>query len=165
MELITLQKHNNQWKDIFLKERTLIANVLRQTIDRIHHVGSTAVPDLLAKPIIDIAVESILFPPSPAMINQLATIEYEYKGEAGVMGRFWFTKGQPRKFNLHFCMTDSDIVQKQIMLRDKLTGNEHLRREYERIKLKSHKDKDIDSSDYALAKSDFIHKVIVSNVT
>src|SRR5207247_3543498 len=107
----------------------------------------------------------ISFPPSPTIIDKLATIEYEYKGEAGIIGRFWFTKGQPRKFNLHFCMTDSDIVQKQIILRDKLTENEYLRREYELIKLKNHKDKDIDSSDYALAKSDFIHRVIVSDLT
>lgn len=162
MELITLQKHDKQWKDVFLKERQLISNVLGQIIDSAHHVGSTAVPDLLAKPIIDIAVESTLFPPSPTIIDKLAEIEYEYKGEAGIKGRFWFTKGQPRKFNLHFCMTNSEIVQKQIILRDKLIENENLRREYELIKLKNHKDKDIDSSDYALAKSDFIHRVIVS---
>jgi GrpB-like predicted nucleotidyltransferase (UPF0157 family) len=164
MELITLQKHDNQWKDIFLKEQELISNALGQTIDKIHHIGSTAVSDLLAKPVIDIAVESISFPPSPRIIDKLATIEYECKGEAGIIGRFWFTKGQPRKFNLHFCLTNSDIVQKQIILRDKLTENENLRREYELIKLKNHKDKDIDSSDYALAKSDFIQRVIIADL-
>ena len=85
MELIILQKHDKQWKDLFFKERQLISNVLGQTIDRVHHVGSTAVPDLLAKPIIDIAVESISFPPSPTIIDKLATIEYEFKGEAGII--------------------------------------------------------------------------------
>ncbi|MBI1768377.1 MAG: GrpB family protein [Bacteroidetes bacterium] len=165
MELITLQKHNKQWKDIFLKEQELIFNALGQTIDKIHHVGSTAVPDLLAKPVIDIAVESISFPPSPTIIDKLATIEYECKGEAGIIGRFWFTKGLPRKFNLHFCMTNSDIVQKQIILRDKLTKNDYLRREYELLKLKNYKDKDIDSSEYAFAKSDFIQKVIATDTT
>jgi len=164
MELITLQKHDNQWKDIFLKERELISNALGQTSDRIHHVGSTAVLDLLAKSIIDIAVESKLFPPSQTIIDKLAAIEYEYMGEAGVVGRFWFKKGKPRKFNLHFCMINSDVVRKQIMLRDKLTENEYLRREYEIIKLKNYKNKDIDSSDYALAKSDFINNVISSDL-
>ena len=160
MELITLQKHNYQWKDIFLKEKKLLSNAFGKTIDKIHHVGSTAVPDLLAKPVIDIAIESKSFPPSPTIMGKLATLEYECKGEAGVIGRFWFTKGQPRQFNLHFCLTDSDIVQKQIILRDKLIDSENLRREYELIKLKNYEDKDIDSSDYALAKSSFIHRVI-----
>jgi len=61
-------------------------------------------------------------------------------------------------------MINSEIVQKQIILRDKLTANENLRIEYELTKFKKHKDKDIDSSDYALAKSDFIHRAIVSDV-
>lgn len=165
MEFITLQKHNEQWIDIFIKERQLIFEVLGQTIEKIHHVGSTAIPDLLAKPVIDMAVESTLFPPPQAIVEKLANIEYEYKGEAGITGRFWFTKGQPRKFNLHFCMTNSDIVQKQIIFRDKLTINENFRREYEQIKLKNHKDKDIDSTEYALAKSHFIQRVINCNVS
>lgn len=162
MELITLQQHDNQWKRIFDKERELILNTLDETVNKIHHVGSTAIPDLLAKPIIDIAVESILFPPSQIVTDLLDSIGYECRGEAGVMGRFWFTKGHPRKFNLHFCMVNSNIVQDQIVFRNKLINNQQFRREYESLKLKHHKDKDIDSSAYAEAKSDFIHKVIAS---
>jgi GrpB-like predicted nucleotidyltransferase (UPF0157 family) len=162
MELITLQKHDNRWKDIFLKEQELISTALGQTINRIQHVGSTAIADLLAKPIIDIAIESTSFPPCQTIIDKLAKIEYEYKGEAGIIERFWFTKGNPRKFNLHFCKTDSDIVRRQTVFRDKLTESEDLRREYELIKLKNYKDKDIDSLDYALAKSDFILRVILT---
>ncbi len=160
MELITLHKHDKRWTNTFQIERELIFRILGQSVGKIHHVGSTAVPDLLAKSIIDIAIEAETFPPSQPIIEGLASIEYEYKGEAGIAGRHWFIKGQPRKFNLHYCSVNSDIVQSQIKLRNKLAENEHLRREYEAIKLKNHKGKDIDSSDYAYTKSDFIKRIM-----
>jgi len=160
MELITLHKHNKQWTNTFEMERELIFSILGQSINEIHHVGSTAVPDLLAKPIIDIAIEAITFPPSQTIIDNLTSIEYEYKGEAGIAGRHWFVKGQPRKFNLHYCSANSDIVQNQVKLRNRLTKDESLRRDYERIKIQNHKGKDIDSSEYAYAKSDFIKRII-----
>ena len=149
--------------EIFKMEQELISRVLGQNIAKIHHVGSTGVPDLLAKPIIDIAVEATSFPPSKTIIDKLMGIKYEYRGEAGVPGRHWFIKGHPRKFNLHSCALNSAIVQNQVKFRDKLITNEHLRRKYETLKLNNYKDKEIDSSDYAYAKSDFIHQVIASN--
>jgi len=160
MELITLHKHDRQWARTFEMERELIFGILGRSINKIHHVGSTAVADLLAKPIIDIAIEAVAFPPAQTIIDKFTSIEYEYKGEAGVPGRHWFVKGQQRKFNLHYCSVNSDVVQNQIKLRDRLAKDEDLRREYERIKLQSHKDKDIDSSEYAFAKSDFIRRII-----
>ncbi|WP_020600845.1 GrpB family protein [Spirosoma panaciterrae] len=162
MELITLQKHDSQWDAIFNVEQQELSNVLGHHVAKIHHVGSTAVPDLLAKPIIDIAIEANTFPPSQAIIDQLATIDYEYKGEAGVQGRHWFIKGHPRKFNLHYCSIQSEVVTNQLKLRDKLIANESFRRDYERIKLENLTNKDIDSADYALAKSDIIQKIINS---
>jgi GrpB-like predicted nucleotidyltransferase (UPF0157 family) len=160
VELITLHKHDKQWTNTFEMERDLIFSVISQYIDKIHHIGSTAVPDLLAKPIIDIAIEAKVFPPSQTVIDKLASIEFYYKGEAGIAGRHWFVKGQPRKFNLHYCSIGSDIVQNQIKLRDRLTNNEHFRREYEKVKIENYKDKDIDSSDYANSKSDLIHRIL-----
>jgi GrpB-like predicted nucleotidyltransferase (UPF0157 family) len=163
MELITLRQHDARWKTLFLQEQECIAAVLEQPASRIHHVGSTAVPDLLAKPIIDIAVESDVFPPAPDIIDKLAAIEYVYKGEASVPGRYWFTKGQPRIFNLHYCAIHSPVVKNQILFRDQLIKNDQLRRAYEYIKRSNYLNKDIDSADYALAKSGFINRVITSS--
>lgn len=163
MELISLQKHDSQWVSTFAIEQKLITETLGKYVDKIHHVGSTAVPALLAKPIIDIAIESAFFPPSQLIIDKLATIGYQCRGEGGIPGRIWFTKGQPRMFNLHFCAVHAEIVRKQIIFRDRLTNSESLRREYEELKLKNYKGQDIDSSAYAFAKSDFIQKVIQSD--
>jgi GrpB-like predicted nucleotidyltransferase (UPF0157 family) len=159
MEYITLQKHQDIWTHKFAAEQGLLSGVLGKFV-KIYHVGSTAIPDLLAKPIIDIALESKEFPPDRDTIEQLSAIGYTYKGEAGVKGRIWFTKGQPREINLHYCATGSEIVKRQLRFRDSLMQDECLRREYELIKLNNCKGKDIDDAGYADAKSDLIEKVI-----
>jgi GrpB-like predicted nucleotidyltransferase (UPF0157 family) len=158
MEQITLQPHDATWKNIFAAEKQLLLDALQPA--HIHHVGSPAVPDLLAKHIIDIAIEATVFPPTKNIIEKLSSIGYEYRGEAGVEGRHWFTKGDLRKINLHYCAINSPIVKNQLAFRDSLIRNEQLRREYEAIKTKNATGKDIDDPGYALAKSSIIKKVI-----
>jgi GrpB-like predicted nucleotidyltransferase (UPF0157 family) len=157
MEQITLQPHDATWKKIFAAEKQLLLDALQPA--HIHHVGSTAVPDLLAKPIVDIAIEATFFPPTKHIIEKLSAIGYEYRGEAAVEGRHWFTKGDPRKINLHYCAVNSPIVKSQLVFRDSLIRNEQLRREYEQIKIKNSAGKDIDDPGYAQAKSPLINKV------
>ena len=160
MEQIILHTHDANWKKNFANEKQLLIRSLKQQPINIHHVGSTAIPDLLAKPIIDIAIEAAVFPPVQLVIEQLSSIGYEYRGEAGVDGRHWFTKGIPRTFNLHYCALNSPIVKSQLAFRDSLIRSEQLRREYEQIKIKNSVGRDIDDGDYALAKSPLIRKVI-----
>ena len=160
METIRLQTHDDSWETTYAEEQQLLGITLAQYSIRIHHVGSTAVPDLLAKPIIDIAIEVPVFPPVGSILQKLSSIGYEYRGEAGIEGRHWFTKGIPRKINLHYCALNSPIVKSQLAFRDSLIRNERLRREYEQVKIKNSAGKDIDDADYALAKSPLIKKAI-----
>ena len=160
MQKIILYPFNINYLETFASEKKLLLQRLGNAIHEIHHVGSTPIADLLSKPIIDIVIEAQIFPPSQEIIKLMATLSYEFKGEAGVEGRFWFTKGEPRLFNLHYCAVGSEIVKNQILFRDALLRDENLRREYENIKLANAGKGDIDSSDYALAKSDLIRKVI-----
>ena len=160
MEQITLQTCDSNWGNTFDNEKQSLISSLKHQEIHIHHVGSTAVTDLLAKPVIDIAIEAAIFPPTQPVIEQMSSLGYEYRGEAGVEGRHWFTKGAPRKFNLHYCALNSPIVKSQLEFRDSLIGNEQLRREYEQIKIKSSAGRDIDDADYALAKSPLIRKAL-----
>lgn len=152
MEEIILKSYNCDSQNKSEKEKTLLKNALGNIVFEIHHIGSTSVHDLLAKPIIDISIEAFDFPPSESTIEKLFLLGYMNKGESGVKRRYWFTKGKPRQFNLHYCCVSSEIVKKQTMLRDKLMASESLRREYEAIKVTNAKGRDIDSIEYALAK-------------
>lgn len=160
MEIIRLHKHDNEWINKFIREKNLLVGTLGDVFCEIYHIGSTAVPDLLSKSIIDISTESIEFPPSKITIEKLFSIGYECKGEAGIKNRIWFTKGHPRAFNLHYCSKNSEIVMQQITFRDNLIQNEKLRRQYELIKLRNSEGRDIDNAEYASSKSNFIEKVV-----
>ncbi len=160
MELIKLEPYKHDWKLEFESESRLIRDVLGVKVEKIHHVGSTAVEDLQSKPIIDMAIESSEFPPSQETIDKFESIGYRYKGESGIKGRIWFIKGQPRKFNLHFCALNSEIVNNQIRFREELKNNVKLRREYEKLKISHAVGKHIDDTEYALLKTKLIESVL-----
>jgi GrpB-like predicted nucleotidyltransferase (UPF0157 family) len=155
MESIKLYPHNSAWLLQFANENDILQEKLGNFV-KIHHVGSTAVPGLMAKPIIDIAVESFEYPPTTDILHVLAELGYQCRGESGVKGRVWFTKGHPRKINLHYCPVGSDIVKKQIRFRDCLKRNAAVRTEYETLKLNNCKGRDIDDAAYAESKTRLI---------
>jgi GrpB-like predicted nucleotidyltransferase (UPF0157 family) len=84
VEPIVLQPHNPEWIRKFAKEKALLLSSLHDCRISVRHVGSTAIPGLLAKPIIDIAIEAATFPPAGNIVSILAGIGYEYRGEAGI---------------------------------------------------------------------------------
>lgn len=156
MESIILKAYDTNWQKKFEKEKDLLEEVLRDVLVNIRHIGSTAIEDLLSKPIIDISLEALDFPPSEQTIEKLSSLNYTNNGESGVKGRYWFTKGQPREFNLHYCNIGSEIVKQQLLFGDKLRATESLRRAYEAIKVNNKEGRDTDSFEYALAKKSFI---------
>ena len=160
MEPIVLTPYHPQWKEIFLQEQECLGQVLGPVAVSIHHVGSTAVPDLLAKPIIDIAVEARTFPPSPSMLERLLSAGYQSRGEANLPGRHWFIKGVPRRFHLHYCLVGSEIVRRQLAFRNRLRRDVSLRRAYEQVKLQNSLSRDIDSTEYAQSKTDLIREAL-----
>lgn len=160
MESIILKSYDSDWQKKFEKEKDLLKDVSRDELFKISHVGSTAIKDLLSKPIIDISLVANDFPPSERTLEKLSSLGYKNNGQSGVTGRYWFTKGQPREFNLHYCCNGSEIVRKQVLFRDNLRASKSLRRAYEAIKLNNKEGRDIDNFEYALAKTSFIDGVI-----
>ncbi|HEY5749438.1 MAG TPA: GrpB family protein [Chryseolinea sp.] len=161
MEKIILEKHDPRWIKIFETEREILLGALSGVV--VHHVGSTAVKDLAAKPIIDICIEASRFPPLEDQLKTLRDLGYENRGEAGVPGRIWFVKGQPRKFNLHYCAVGSPVAERQLAFRDALRKSEKLRREYEALKIANALNQDIDSAEYAGSKTGLIESVIAGS--
>lgn len=160
METIVLYPHNPAWVLKFKSEKDALQKSLAGNIIKIHHVGSTAVSDLMAKPIIDIAIESSAYPPETDIQIALSELGYECRGESGVKGRIWFTKGHPREINLHYCPVGSDLVNKQIRFRECLKHNATLRAQYEALKLKNSPGREIDDAGYANAKSKLIEMAL-----
>ena len=91
----------SEWTGLFETEARRIAAALRPFGASIEHCGSTSVPDLAAKPIIDILIGLPIPLDVPAVAGALAAIGYEHATWAGVPGHEVFGKGEPRTHLLH----------------------------------------------------------------
>lgn len=88
------------WEAEFLKERRLIEQKIGDFIIAIHHIGSTAVPSLSAKPVIDIAIELKTIEHGSTCIQQLEQLQYCYRQDV-LPERLYFNKGEPRTHQIH----------------------------------------------------------------
>lgn len=161
-EPVMLVPHDPAWAERFGEA----ADLLRATIGPwvtggIHHVGSTAVPGLDAKPIIDIAVGIESLEASQPCIALLSPIEYLYSPyQAEVM--HWFCKPDParRTHHLHLVPSGSARLEDEIAFRDYLRAHPVRAAEYGNLKHRLAEEHPEDREAYTRAKSSFIISVI-----
>ncbi len=132
-----LVPHNPHWKVIFEQEATLLSRLLQDHATAIHHMGSTAIANLPAKPTIDILLET----PSLAAIDSGAEIlcEHHYvaRGEYGIAGRRYFKKApihDTPSFHLHCYEASSYQIKRHLAFRDFLRLKPALARDYATLK-------------------------------
>jgi len=129
----------------------------------IEHIGSTSVPGLTAKPIIDIVAAVDSFDDLAGFIEKLQAIGYEYMPERMFVDRKFFPKGlhTNRTHHLNLVLKD-DLEQwaKPIAFRDYLRSHEEERAEYARLKLLLAAKYGDDREAYTKAKNDFIQSVL-----
>jgi GrpB-like predicted nucleotidyltransferase (UPF0157 family) len=133
-ESVHLEPHDPGWKQAFHFEQRRLSNVLGVPAERIEHFGSTAVPGLLAKPIVDIMIGVAEFPPPEVWSDRLFRLGYEGLGEAGVSGRLYFRKRVPVAFNVHVVENNGPLWLGNLALRDYLSDTPAAAREYESAK-------------------------------
>ena len=100
----------------------------------IDHFGSTSVPGLVAKPIIDILVGVQRIPMSAAKIRALESLGYEYVGEAGIPGRFYFRKRQEQVFNIAIVEWNGRLWKENLLIRDFLRSHPEYVSKYAELK-------------------------------
>jgi GrpB-like predicted nucleotidyltransferase (UPF0157 family) len=132
LDSIELSEPDPSWPERFDRERSLLKSSLEGIAIDIDHVGSTAVPGLKAKPVIDIMVS----------VKSLELKDVQMKLEAmGYVhvpidenGRLFFRKGMPRTHHLHLVETDSDERDKHLRFRDRLIAHPEEAKEYQLLK-------------------------------
>jgi GrpB-like predicted nucleotidyltransferase (UPF0157 family) len=135
-EPVQLVPYNAAWPARFDEERELLeAAIGGWAAGGIHHVGSTAVAGLAAKPIIDILVGVEELASSRACFPALARLGYLYAPHR-VDEMHWFCKPDPacRTHHLHLIPTHSDRFQDELAFRDRLRANPDQARDYARLK-------------------------------
>src|SRR5262249_28530189 len=102
-EAVELVAYDSSWPDEYDGERFRIAlsfGVLPKS-GLIQHIGSTAVPGLVSKPVIDLMLGSGTWPPPDALVKGVVALGYENLGEAGVPKRIYLRLRGAQKFNVH----------------------------------------------------------------
>lgn len=136
---IEVVPYNPLWPKLFAEEATSIQKALGSLCIAIHHVGSTAVPGLPAKPKIDIIAE-IEGSPEEA-IQKLEAAGFSYRGEYNIPFHYGFNKREGTKVNLHVYEKDHPEVELNLTFRDYLKIHPETREEYGALKLKLLEDK------------------------
>lgn len=155
-----LEPHSEQWKQLFAEEAARVLDVVGEYVTAIEHVGSTSIGGIAAKPIIDMAVAVEKAADGETCVAPLENIGYEYRGEHGIAGRFYFVKGEPRTHHLHMVLADSDFWRSHLLFRDYLRENSAMAKEYENLKLELARKYVNDREAYQRGKTDFIENVL-----
>ncbi len=163
-EPIRLVGYDPDWPRQFERERAALSGTIWPWIDGgIHHVGSTAVPGLEAKPIVDILVGIRDLDESKGCFAPLAALGYLYAPymEAEM---HWFCKPNParRTHHLHLVPTESKRYRAELAFRDRLRADDELAADYLALKRRLARRFENDREAYTAAKSDFIQRALDS---
>jgi GrpB-like predicted nucleotidyltransferase (UPF0157 family) len=128
----------------------------------IEHVGSTSVPGLAAKPIIDIDV--VVVPDAMALaIKRLATIGYEHQGDLGIEGREAFrSPAQPPRHHLYCCVVGGLALRNHLALRTYLRAHPEAAARYSEMKLRLAADHAGDMDAYTANKTAMILELLAN---
>jgi GrpB-like predicted nucleotidyltransferase (UPF0157 family) len=159
-EPVELAPHNERWPAQFEAEKNRIARVLGASTAGIEHIGSTAVSGMTAKPVIDIQAGFEAECPPEIWFSALMPLGYEYLGEAGVPGRWYFRRrAGVANFNVHAVRFRGAHWRNNLLLRDYLRLNSQSAAEYAAAKRRA-----LEASSmlkgYSEAKSEFIAGMI-----
>lgn len=153
--------YDPSWPDLFETLRRPIWSAVCELAVSVEHVGSTAVPGLAAKPVIDMDVVVASREKIPDAIARLATLGYVHVGDLGIEDREAFNnpEGLP-PHHLYVCPQGSAALANHLALRDFLRGNRAAAAEYGRLKkqLAAQFPNDIDS--YVAGKTDYLLQVL-----
>jgi GrpB-like predicted nucleotidyltransferase (UPF0157 family) len=160
---IEIVPYDGNWPKMFEAEKALIAATLGDNLVAIHHVGSTSVPGLAAKPIIDIIA---IGADREKAIADLRKSDYEYRGEWNIPLKCGFKKKGAINVNLHmFFDGDHPEIELNLKFRDYLRAHSDVRDQYATIKYEILADETCQRRvgqfpAYTLRKSTFIGDVV-----
>lgn len=160
--IVELEEYNDNWKNEYLGEEKLLKGLLGDRIVSIHHVGSTAIKGLKAKPIIDILLVVNSLDIVLELEDLLKGYGYTNRGPQGVLDRYLFVKGseEARTHYVHIVLPNSDTYYNQILFRDYLNKYPEYVNRYCDLKQELAIKYADDRKKYTSGKSEFINMVI-----
>lgn len=158
---VIVTESNKDWPILFRQEADKIEAILKQELIAIHHIGSTSVPGLKAKPIIDIMPVVKDIEKIDSYNKEMTSLGYEALGEFGIPGRRYFRKGgSHRTHHIHiFEEENSTDIERHLAVRDYLRAHQDTADEYGELKAKLAQQFPNDSGAYSDGKDDFVKQL------
>ncbi len=156
---IIIVDYREEWPELFQTEKQLVAEALGDTIAGIEHVGSTAVPGLSAKPIIDILVLVEKLESGWFYAGKLEKLDYLYWDNPDRPDHYFLKKGSPRTHHIHIMVSNSVEHLRYVAFREYLRTHPETIADYEQLKKELAEKFRDDREAYTEAKTEFIKSI------
>jgi len=163
MRTIIVESYDPAWRDGFEKIRAYLWPYMSDIALDMVHVGSTSVPSLAAKPIIDFNIVIESYDVFPRLAECLRKLGYEHDGDGGIPMRERFKGGLRDGFmpyHMYVCPKDSPELERQVLFRDYLRGHDGARNKYAALKQSLAEKHRYDIDAYIAGKHRFIMDIV-----
>jgi GrpB-like predicted nucleotidyltransferase (UPF0157 family) len=159
---IVVVPYDPAWVDQAAVEMTRVRDALGKTLLTLHHIGSTAVPGLMAKPTLDLMGVVRDLVALEAHVPALIGLGYEPRGEAGIPGRRYFRirRGDAHTHHLHLYASGHPAITRQLAFRDYLRSHPEDAEAYAALKAALAERYPTNSAAYTEGKSAFVAEIL-----
>ena len=159
MRKVEVVPHDPKWREMFKVESNRVMDALGKNVVAVHHMGSTAIPQIYAKPIIDLLVEVKDITKVDEQKASMESLGYKVMGEFGISGRRFFLKDNQeniRTHHIHTFTVGSDQVKRHLAFRDYMISHLEDAQSYSKLKCKLATEYPRDIDKYMDGKDGFI---------
>jgi len=162
MRNITVIPYSPDWPALYSEAARLLTDTLKDLLIELHHIGSTAVPGLAAKPVIDILAIVTSLDALDDCHEGMCELGYEPKGELGIAGRRFFSKGsdESRTHHIHAFEKEHPAVARHLGFRDYLRLHPEEARRYAEVKVQLARQHPNDIETYIDGKTPLIQEFL-----
>jgi GrpB-like predicted nucleotidyltransferase (UPF0157 family) len=132
-----IENYSPEWPKKYEIESEKIKSVFGDEVIDIQHIGSTSVPGVIAKPLIDIGILTNSIDDIDSFVKKLEPLGYSYKPDMSSVERIFLRKGDPAQYHLSIACPKHTFWRRQINFRDYLRKHTELVDEYNQLKLKN----------------------------
>jgi len=139
MRKVEVVPHNPLWREAFEAEARHVGSALGENVVAVHHIGSTAIPNIYAKPVVDLLVEVRDITEVDGRSSAMESLGYEVMGEYGIPRRWYFRKDDQegiRTHNIHAFEAGSAEVERHLAFRDYMIAHPEEAEKYSELKRK-----------------------------
>ncbi|NEQ43101.1 MAG: GrpB family protein [Leptolyngbya sp. SIOISBB] len=162
MRKVEVIPHTLKWREMFEIESKRVTDALGKNVVAVHHIGSTAIPRIYAKPIIDLLVEVKDIVRVDEHSSLMESLGYEVMGEYGILGRRYFRKNSQegvRTHHVHTFEVASEQVERHLAFRDYMISHPEDAQKYSELKRKLAREYPMNIDGYMDGKDSFIQEI------